>query len=102
MGKVVAWASHTLDATTAQPCNDFASLHANPYSDSTKVVASLRSKGEHDLATMPSRLSTEHCEFSRYHKVLAAFLCGSGCSMAARMSSLWIMLRPAVVTPSMY
>jgi hypothetical protein len=38
---------------TAQPCNDFASLHANPYSDSTKVVASLRSNGEHGLAILP-------------------------------------------------
>jgi hypothetical protein len=54
--KVVAWLSHTLDATTAQPCNDFAVLGANPYSDSTKVVATLRSNGEHDLATRPPRL----------------------------------------------
>jgi hypothetical protein len=41
-GKVVASTSHTLDAKNAQPCNDFALLSANHYSDSTKVVASLR------------------------------------------------------------
>jgi hypothetical protein len=58
--KVVAWVSHTLDATTARRCNDFAILDANPYSNSTKVVASLRSLGDHDLATILLRLYSEH------------------------------------------
>jgi hypothetical protein len=59
---VLASASPTLDATTAQPCNDFASQHVNPYPDSTKVVARLRSAV--DLGVPPPFLSSYAAHFT--------------------------------------
>jgi hypothetical protein len=44
-----------LDATTARRCNDLAFLRATPYSNSTKVVATVRTHAELACNVRPAR-----------------------------------------------